>query len=702
MNGSPQNSLEILLKNLGFVRGNPFASIDAGKEEGQDWFYESFVEPPCFDEIVGDARSPQPMLIFAPRGSGKTALRVMVHYYCQRGYTGQHGYVPGGGQVLSILHTDLSLIQEVGRENPQADLARYHVQAILRAGVVALARQMKDNPSLRKRLTERPAEEQTYLRWFVLNFNQDLSADEWRWLREAGLVGKRRLGFPLPPNHDKAPAPPLLENLPELQSLLEDESLHSYVQLLTHFVKLAQGIGFQAVYVLVDGADELASTAADFGHAARLVEPLAANLQILDIPGVAFRFFLPAEMRSSLETRGSVRRDRMVWHDLTWDTNRLLALLHKRLDVFSEGRVQSLDSICADDLSSDQLEKAMIDAADGSPRTLLLLGRELLRRQVDLIGTDEQADWRLRKKAWEQAQAAIVSHLEKPASPAWVPGPEPEPTPLWPQILSDYPSPIALVCRDYLSRQEPMAHFLRLLDAFEATMSFCGLLMLAQYRQQVEEAAGRGQRARSLASALGKECRLMTLGRWLWVLERLTGLSGSLGRTPIGSRLHRLLHGERGAAVQRLRDLRNQVAHQAQPSTFYTENLAPAQADLLTVLTGLDFLMEADLFQSLSLKRQGNRYVHIIRHYRGDNPIFMEANWVLTIPLECDKIWFGQGDRFLSLFPFLIAERCPVCGQEELFTYQRYDNNLLYHNFASGHSLITAEYQPAFADLFGF
>ncbi len=702
MSESLADSLNILLKNLGFTKGNPFASLEANKEEGQEWFYESFVEPPRFDEIVGDARSPQPMLIFAPRGSGKTALRVMVHYYCQRGYANRQGWVPGG-KVLGILHTDLSLIQEVAHENPRSDLARSHVQAILRAGVVALARQLGSDPSLRARLASQSAEDTTYLHWFASHFGENLSAAERRWLREAGLAARMPLGFPLPHPHGQTLALPALEYLPDLQSLLESESSHSYVQLMRRFVEMALSIGFQAVYVLVDGADELASTAVELGYAACLVEALAANLQILDMPGVAFRLFLPAEMRPHLEALGSVRTDRIIWYDLVWKPDQLLALLHKRLDVFSEGRVPSLDTICADDLPPGQLEKALVEAADGSPRTLLRLGQALLRCQAELVRGDERADAMLRKEAWERARADILSHREQPPVAIQATAPEAEQPSAWSRILTRYPSPIALVCRDYLIRQEPIARLVRLLDAFEATISFCGVLMLAQYRQQVEEAASQGQRARSLPSAVGKECWQMSLGRWLWVLERLTGLSGSLGRTLIGSRLHRLLQKESGEAVQRLRDLRNQMAHQAQSATFYTEQLPPAQADLLTVLANLDFLTETVLFQPLNMRRHGNEYFYAVRCYQGDNPLFTEEQWRLTIPLDCDKLWLSQGNRLLALFPLLHAERCPECGHDEVFTYQRLeDDNLIYHNFASGHSWTTARYRAEFADLFGF
>jgi hypothetical protein len=676
------------LKNLGF-KGNPFASLEAGKEEGEEWFYASFVEPPRFSEILGDAASPQPVLVFAPRGSGKTALRVMLDYYCRR------GYIPGG-RILSILHTDLSLIQEVALKDSQADLARYHVQAILRAGSVALAQQIETNLPLRERLASQQPEERTYLHWFVLHFSENLLPSHWRCLREVGLVERGGIGFQAQQQPTEVPA---------LQELLESDSPRSYVTLLEHFVHLMRGLDFQAVYILVDGADELAQTASEFGYAARLVEPLAANLKLLDIPGVAFRLFLPAEVKPYLEAQEAVRHDRVLWHDLKWNTGRLLELLHKRLLVFSDYHIESLDQICVDTLRGGRLELEMVEACSASPRTLLRLGNELISQQAALVG-GEQEDWRIQEKAWERAREAVLPGGKD--RPPTVPA-EPPPVAvedarelLFQQVRRDYPGPIALTFRDYLIQPEPLHKLQRLLDSFEISLGFCGVLMMAQYCQQVKSAQGR--QPKSLAQVLGSGYERIALGTWHWILTRLTGVSGSLGKTVIGTHLHRLLTGESGKAIERLITLRNQVAHGAlrNDEAYYRQQLVESDGLLVTVLQGLAFLSDVRLIRADNLRRQGAQYVHRARLYRGDNPNFPWVDIYLQFPLDCDKILAIYRDIVLLLHPLLVAERCPECGQEELFLYQRLDGEeVTYHAFSSGHTLITAKNRADIANLLG-
>jgi hypothetical protein len=686
---SSPSSLDILLRNLGFVRGNPFETHEADKEAALGWLHEAFIEPPHFDDVVGDARLPQSMIIFAPRGTGKTALRVMVHHFCRR------DLVPHG-PVLSILHTDLSLIQETALRDPQADLARHHVQAILRAGIVALADRIEVTPSLRERLVALPAEERTYLGWFVESFGDDLSPRQWRHLREAELATSAGMGF-LRSHHPGG--------VHELREFLSGDQTRSYVQLLKSFVSLVLELQFQAIYVLVDGADELATTAAEYGLAASIVEPLAANLKLLDMPGVAFRLYLPAEIRPSLDAAESVRYDRVRPVAMEWAPEQLLELLQKRLDVFSEGHVTSLDAICTDALAQGRLEQALVTEAGGSPRQLLRLGQALLDEQAKIVSMDEHADWRLRTEAWERARALLVQPRRSRLPDLPYPGESHGSGPFVPyEILTLYPSPIALVLRDYLIKQEPMVRLQRLVDAFEITIGFCSALMLSQYEQQREEARYQGRRTRSVGSIIRMRKRRpqMTLGNWMYVLEQVVPLSGNLGRSQMGSQLQRLLNTEAGTAVQRLLELRNILAHQAKPSTYYVERLPLAHADLLTVLTSLDLLGETLLFQPLTSTRQGDEHLHLIRRYQGDNPLFAEEHWKLTGSLDCDRLWFKQKETVLRVLPFLVAERCQACGYHEVFIYQRHDGrNLEYHSFASGHSLVTAQYRPEVDELLG-
>jgi hypothetical protein len=462
---------------------------------------------------------------------------------------------------------------------------------------------------------------------------------------------------------------------------------------------------FAACYVLVDGIDELGSTAADWDQAAALVEPLAANLKLMDLPGVAFRFFLPAELKPRLQSREAVRRDRIIFHDLVWTGQGLTDLLHKRLLTFSDYHIQSLDQISEDALRGGRLEAEMVEACQSTPRTLLRLGQELIRQQAALLQQDsEHADWLIREEAWRRTKEALLAPVSQPlalatvASPASVSQSE-----LLRRVMQDFPGPIAVTCRDYVLQREPLHKLNRLLDLFEITIAFCAVLIMAQYQQQVEDQGKRS--VKTLAQAVGEGCRRMSLGNWRWVLHRLTGLSGSLGRTAIGSQLHQFVAGDSAAAVQSLLQLRNQLAHSALRSdpAYYEQLLAEAEAQLRQVLAALDFLGDLQLVCVTRLRRQGQRYQHEARLYRGDNPNFPYTDLSLPEALDSGRMYVITRTAQLPVHPLLIAERCPECGQEEVFLYQDSTDasSVNYHSATSGHMLTTVHTRNELHDLLG-
>ena len=75
--GYPQSELEIWLKNLGFIRGNPFATVEADRE--RELLPDFFVDVDGYEFIKAD----QTVIIFAPRGAGKSALRVVLWAYAR-------------------------------------------------------------------------------------------------------------------------------------------------------------------------------------------------------------------------------------------------------------------------------------------------------------------------------------------------------------------------------------------------------------------------------------------------------------------------------------------------------------------------------------------------------------------------------------------------------------------------------------------
>jgi hypothetical protein len=182
----------------------------------------------------------------------------------------------------------------------------------------------------------------------------------------------------------------------------------SPVRLLSRFAQLVQRAGLQAVYILVDRLDERLLTFRDPHNLAALIAPLVTDLPLMEIPGVAFKLFLPREARGAIMS--FVRSERLRVLEVVWDNERLRDLLRLRLRVYSKDKVQSLGKLC-DDALSPCIEDEIIEMSEGSPRRLLQLGAALLETHVVLsphrrIITDA---------AWTQAPAKVLGeHYVRP------------------------------------------------------------------------------------------------------------------------------------------------------------------------------------------------------------------------------------------------------------------------------------------------
>src|SRR6266478_9807016 len=55
---------------------------------------------------------------------------------------------------------------------------------------------------------------------------------------------------------------------------------------------LLRSIGYRSVFILVDKVDEATITGNNAEHAFALIKPLLRDLELLQIPGIGFKFFL--------------------------------------------------------------------------------------------------------------------------------------------------------------------------------------------------------------------------------------------------------------------------------------------------------------------------------------------------------------------------------------------------------------------------
>jgi hypothetical protein len=385
------------LEGIGFVYGNPFATSEADREARL--LPEFFIDTGYYGVLWGDPRNPQTVVLFAPRGSGKTAHRVMVQSQCRP--------TRPQADVLAVPHTDFERILARCRADRRQVRAQDHVRQILRQGLRALLDTLCGDRNL---VTSFPAPLRSRLAWFChalapgllgpLEILERLQAvdprfqPDWRAFQESVRGGELK--------HLVAGLGLLDEPVGEFIVDLIDGGPEPFepdaplVDLFGAFVEMAQRCGLAAVYILVDRLDELPETASSPEAVVDLLEPLLAHLRLMEMPGAAFKLCLPEVLRDKLLARPTIRQDRLLIRDMNWSDDLLEEMVRKRILAYSAGKYRSLGQICSSPLDG-RIDREIVQYADGSPRRLLRLGELLFRAHLRTLAEGglllSQEDW---------------------------------------------------------------------------------------------------------------------------------------------------------------------------------------------------------------------------------------------------------------------------------------------------------------------
>lgn len=374
-------NLATWLKGHGFTE-NPFALREAGREERLS---EYFVEGPHYDEIKGSADDPRTAFVFAARGCGKSAYRVMIQRSCRPD--------DRDSPVLAIPYTSFSRVLAETNGDLSQVIADHHLRAIFVAGLTTFLREFVESPQGFLKL---PRKRQ---RIFKALMNEHASSllhptflsDRLReWGKEESADVLEKAAEEEPPGKALASASDPLSRFLHILLVEPAEPLPDGLSLNERWralVSLIQRSGLETIYVLVDGLDEFPETATGAQTVVTaFLLPLVANLSLMETPPVAFKFFLPLEALDTLQKNSAVRFDRLQRYHLEWEEDHLLRMLRGRLQAFSGGCVPSLDATTDKVSTPGSIDTQLVKWAYGSPRNLLLLGDTLLAVHCDREG----------------------------------------------------------------------------------------------------------------------------------------------------------------------------------------------------------------------------------------------------------------------------------------------------------------------------
>lgn len=410
MDNQPSLRLNHWLQQVGFVHGDPFATNEADREH--QLLREFFVDTGYYDLIWGDPAQPQTALVFAPRGGGKSAHRLMVQGSCR----------PASSKSTLLAIPYLSCETHLARMHDQREIrVQDHLAAILRNGLAALVEAASQSAELAVRFTPPLCSRLTwYCRQYApdvisplailrgLRLNRGDVNPPWREfqqrVRKARLTeGLARWGL-----LDGPVAAFLADLVDAVPEPLETPEVPSLI--FTEFITLIRNVGLSATYVLIDRWDEASETADQPRLLADILSPLLADLLLAEAPGAAFKIFLPESLQELLKADPAVRFDRFRSYEIRWSDDLVRQMLNKRLVAYSEGKIRSLAQICTSALA-DSIERQIVWWAGISPRRLLKLGEAFVLAHVRRANAE---DLILSSQDWDEACRNVLSgHLPR-------------------------------------------------------------------------------------------------------------------------------------------------------------------------------------------------------------------------------------------------------------------------------------------------
>lgn len=360
--GQAVSNYTLFIRNLGF-EDDPFYHTNAANESRLSRY---FVRPPYFRSLQADANRPSSGVIFAPRGSGKTAQALMLQ---------THAHSVG---VLPVIYDRFPNLKKSTTKTPELD---YHLLNVARDAISLMFLYM----------------ESAGIGFSVLG--EDL-------LRAAGT-----LAFRLIPQLDARDIARIRTN-PYVHGDTVDSLLNSIVSsgrqpgdfLLKHWqdrglamlrsadplrganaidvVKAVAGqLRFVGISILVDRVDEAEFASNNSEKTFRLVESIVTDLQLFDDLFVGWKVFLWDQCKPHLAQRA--RTDRLQVFDVAWNAAELNAMLSSRLRAFSSGAIDSLNQIALSECA-EQLARWPFLFANLSPRNLIRILQNTVVEQIEI------------------------------------------------------------------------------------------------------------------------------------------------------------------------------------------------------------------------------------------------------------------------------------------------------------------------------
>ena len=243
------------------------------------------------------------------------------------------------------------------------------------------------------------------------------------------------------------------------------------------------------------------------------------------------------------------------------------------------------------------------------------------------------------------------------------------------RVRSVYPLPIAFRWRTVDTSVADTEGYRSVLEAAEVLLVYAAVIGIVTAGAVGVRVPRLNQLREKLVTGRG-----LDFGSWSSLLQEVResrALGAKASEIPIPELLDLWSDDESTAALQRLRDRRNDLAHLRGPSSHETEKaFLDAKADLLLLLSSAEFLSDYPLrmIERTRWRARDETLEYQYRELRGDHGLVPLSTAFATHQLEEGALYvFPRVGRPLRLSPIILRRACLECGVFSTFVIDRYD-----------------------------
>lgn len=356
-------------------REDPFATTNALQEK---YLEECFIQPSYYMSLLGSVKNPRTSFVTAPRGTGKTAQRVMLERFAGK----ENG-------TLAVVYDDFPI--EECSDIKELTLEK-HLVRIMRTLILSLLSEIhrKKHIIMLDGYEKRQLKSLIELYLSGINSREVASAIE----KIKGLGGKLedlwcKAGNSITAIINMILAKNEMGNI-KLDNIRKNTTVN-IEDIKSHYdfiEKLFNSIGITAVYILVDSIDETAMTGNNAEKSYYLIRPFVLDLRFLERKTIVFKFFVWDKIKSYWAQ--DFREDRIEHFEIEWSQKQIEQLLNERIKGYSDGKYKSVKDI----LTCDEMTISYIYIfANNSPRDAINILKAIFDEHLkDGNNTDKWPD----------------------------------------------------------------------------------------------------------------------------------------------------------------------------------------------------------------------------------------------------------------------------------------------------------------------